>query len=64
MFKRENEGEMVLGDRWKDRAKKNDGLEGETGTDKSRGNVLGERPSLLLCFNAADKCHHQQTECL
>lgn len=49
VVKRENERGMVLRDRQKNRGKKNDGLEGNTGIGKSKGNVLGERPKVFYC---------------
>lgn len=49
VVKRENERGMVLRDGQKDRGKKNDGSEGKTGIDKSRGNVLDERPRVSYC---------------
>lgn len=47
MLKRENETNGAEGQ--EDTGKKNDGFEGKTAIDKSRGNVLGERPKVFYC---------------
>lgn len=47
MVKRENERGM--GDRRKNSGKKNYGLERQMGIDKTKENVLGERPRVCYC---------------